>query len=77
MRLTGDDSLPSMIKVHEKPASGGKDGEATLGKNTLKAGCECSHPSFLRVFTFADSVASGQRFHGFACEPKPVYQTFM
>jgi len=30
--------------VFDLTASGGKGGEATLGKNTLKAGCECAFP---------------------------------
>jgi len=33
-----------MVKVRKKNASGGKGGEATLGKNTLKAGCGCALP---------------------------------
>jgi len=33
-----------MGKVNQKKVSGGKGGEATLGKNTLKAGCGCALP---------------------------------
>jgi len=33
-----------MVKVRKKNASGGKGGEATLGKNTLKTDCGCAFP---------------------------------
>jgi len=36
-------------KIGKKQASGGKGGEATLCKNTLKAGCECALPLVPRV----------------------------
>ncbi|BCS97740.1 hypothetical protein DSLASN_33720 [Desulfoluna limicola] len=34
-------------------ASGGKGGQATVPKNIVKAGCECSQPSFLGLITFS------------------------
>jgi len=54
--------------VFNLTASGGKGGEATLGKNTLKAGCECAFPLVPRGEMIREEFRKTQA--------KPVYQPF-